>query len=157
MLMAATGLSGCGPFSADVQETNAYLKQLQPLLVENGHLSERVLVLASRVYNEQGDTDALALAWTAEVVPLAEHLHHQSQYVEAPDTWTTRHADLVEIWGDRAQVYRALSESVVMADKEQWKVARTKATEATLAEETWFKEVNKDLGAKGIAPINQTP
>ena len=126
--------SGCGPLSPDVQRTNAYLKTLQPLLVENGHLAERVLVLAAKTYNKDGDSDALAEGWTSEVVPLAEHLHHQSQGIDAPLLWAEPHAELVESWGERALVYRSLSEALVLGDAQQWAGARKKATEATLAE-----------------------
>lgn len=156
LLLSSLALSGCGPFSPEVQQTNAYLKDLQPLLVENGHLAERVLVLASRVYNKDGDADALAESWTAEVVPLAEHLHHQAQFIDAPAPWSEEHGELVEIWGDRALAYRSLSEALVLADLDAWKTARSQSTKVKLREEEWFKEVNAELATHGMV-IDPTP
>ena len=138
-------VSACGPFSPEAQQTNRYLKDLQPLLVENGHLSERVLMLSAKVYNKDGDTDSLAQAWTGEVVPLAEHLHHQAQFVEAIEPWSQRHGELVEIWGDRAVAYRTLSEALVLSDPDEWREGRAQATQVKLREEEWFKEVNQIL------------
>ncbi len=115
--------SACGPFSPEAQQTNRYLKDLQPLLVENGHLAERVLLLSAKVYNKDGDTDSLAQAWTGDVVPLAEHLHHQAQFVEAIEP----------------------SEALVLADPDEWREGRAQATQVKLREEEWFKEVNQIL------------
>ncbi len=146
----AVVLVACSALSPDTQAANRYVKELQPLLVENGHLASRVLSLAARVYNGEGDPGDLARAWTSEVVPLAEHLHQQAQFVQAPEPWAARHEELVDIWGDRAQAYRTLSEALVLADLDGWKKGRAEATEVKLREEEWFKSANLTLAPMGI-------
>ena len=148
---------GCGPLSPDVQEANRYLKLLQPLVIENSHLAEQVLTLAADAYNEKGDAEALAEAWATNVVPLAEHLHHQTVALPAEGVWNTRQQGLIKIWGDRAQAYRGVSEALVLADRAAWTSSATSASEVQLAEEGWFKETNKALAALSLPPIDPTP
>lgn len=149
--------AACGPLSPETQQANAYVKRLQPLLVENGHVAERVLLLAAEVYNDpKADADALAQSWTRDVVPLAEHLHHQAQLVEAPAPWVAAHADLVDIWGDRAKAYRSLSEALVLTDQEGWTAARAEVTQLKRKEEDWFKETNTTLATHGLW-VDPTP
>ena len=142
--------------SPEAQRDKAYVKDIQPLLVENGHLAERVLLLSAKVYNKDGDPDSVAQAWTRDVVPLAEHLHNQAQFVTPPKSWLEDHDELVGIWGERAQAYRSLSEALVLSDVDAWKQARAQATRVKLAEEEWFKESNKRLAASNL-PIDPTP
>lgn len=156
LVMGLTATVGCGPLSPEAQSTNKYLRELQPLLVENGHLAERILILSAAVYNEDGGKDDLVTSWSTEVVPLAEHLHHQSQFLTAPDDWSARHSELVVIWGDRALAYRSLSEALILADVEEWEKGRSEATQVKLREEEWFKEVNQILANTG-QQIDPTP
>ena len=144
------GLVACAALSPETRDTHRYVKELQPLLVENGHLASRVLSLAARVYNDQGAPDDLAATWTDEVVPLAEHLHQQAQFLQPPEPWAARHQELVDIWGDRAMAYRTLSEALVLADPDAWKKGRAEATEVKLREEEWFKGANLTLAPMGI-------
>ena len=150
----ATMLSACGPLNPEVQSANRYLNQLQPLLIENSHLTERVLHQAADIYNKEVKSDALEDRWSDEITPLAEHLHHQAQFIEAPPTWSPRHDDLVEIWGSRARAYRALSESLATADRKSWDAARKEASDVKVQEENWFKQMNQDLAVlnMGVDP-----
>lgn len=156
-VLALAALVGCGPLSPEAQQANAYVKDLQPLLVENGHVAERVLLLAANVYNQpKTDPEALGAAWTNDVVPLAEHLHHQAQLVEAPAPWVASHAELVDIWGDRAKAYRSLSEALVLTDDQGWTTARTEVTQLKRKEEEWFKKTNTSLAVHGLW-VDPTP
>ncbi|NCG17834.1 MAG: hypothetical protein GWP91_02335 [Rhodobacterales bacterium] len=150
----ATILAGCGPLNPDVQSANKYLNQLQPLLIENSHLTERVLHQAAGIYNKDGKSDALEARWSNEITPLAEHLHHQSQFIEPPPSWSPHHDELVAIWGSRARAYRTLSESLATANRKSWDAARTEASDAKVQEEIWFKQMNQDLGTlnMGVDP-----
>jgi hypothetical protein len=153
----AISCAGCGPLSPDVQEANRYLKQLQPLLIENSHLASQVLNLAADSYNEKGDAESLAESWATQVVPLAEHLHHQTAALPAEGAWSMRQTDLVEIWGNRAQAYRGLSESLAVADRAAWTTSVAKANAVQLDEEVWFKQTNKALAALSLPPVDPTP
>jgi hypothetical protein len=152
-----TLLVACGPFDAETRAHRAYVRQLQPLLVENSLLSDQVLGLAARAYNDPNvEPAALAEAWTKDVVPLSEHLHSQATFVLPPTEWATAHGELVEIWSDRAQAYRALSESITVADPDQWQAARELADTVKLQEEEWFRNTNQTLGPKGLL-VDQYP
>lgn len=156
-LLLTLTLTGCGPLSPDVQEANRYLRQLQPLLIENRQLADQVLANAAAVYNSASDEDELAKAWTTDVVPLAEHLHHQATAVQPEGAWGDRQEALTQIWGDRAQAYRALSEALIVADRSAWPAEARRAREVQLREETWFKETNAVLADLGLAAIDPTP
>ena len=56
-LLAVAPLCALGPscasFDPDLRATTEYLQRLEPLLVENGLLAERVLVSAADIYNEK--------------------------------------------------------------------------------------------------------
>lgn len=143
-------LTACGPFAPEVQESHRYLKALQPLVVENGHLSEGVLGIAAQIYNGSDDLEQQAQQWNAQIVPLAEHLHQQSGNIEVPESWADDHKALEGIWGKRASAYRELGESLALADRERWTEARKQATEVKFAEEDWFKNANKRLATHNL-------
>lgn len=127
-----------------------YHERLRPLLHENSLLAERVLFQAARVYNEGDKTPPLAPGWAGEIVPLAEHLHHQASFVVAPDPYTERHAELVDLWGRRALVYRQIGEAVFTADAATFTDARKKADVLKLEEERWFDRLNEAIGPLGL-------
>lgn len=150
--------SACGPFDPETRAHRAYIRQVQPLLVENSLLAERVLVLAADVYNRKDkvDTEAMARMWTSDVVPLAEHLHSHATFVEPPPEWVDAHGQLVDIWSDRAQAYRAIGESITMADPDLWKNARELTDTVKLREEEWFRNANLRLAPKSLS-VDQFP
>ena len=122
-----------------------YVVKLQPLVQENSLLAERVLFQAAEIYNGATRPDEVADAWTTDIVPLSEHLHHQAGFVQAPEGWAERHGSLVEIWGERAHAYRSISEGLRMADEEAWDSGRALAEDVKLREEQWFDALNEEL------------
>ncbi len=151
-----TLLASCAQFNPALREDRAYVRALMPLLQDNALLSERVLVEAAAIYNEKSEPEKLGDTWAAEIVPLAEHLHNQSAFVQAPETWTEHHGELVDIWGDRARAYRTLADAIATADDEQWRTARDLADGVKLAEEKWFQSANERLTPNGLA-VDQFP
>lgn len=149
-LPLALVLSGCTQLDPATTATTDYLTRLQPLLQENSLLAERVLFQAAGLYNDATKPSQVAQAWTVEIVPLAEHLHHQSTFVSAPEPWSARHAELVEIWGERAEAYRNLSEAIRLGDAPLWNDSRKKADSVKLAEEDWFNNLNRAVGPLGL-------
>lgn len=149
-------MMGCGPFSPEVQESHRYLKALQPLIVENGHLTDEVLGAAAQIYNETADMDEQAQFWSRRVVPLAEHLHQQSGNIPVPETWAEDHGSLQEIWGNRAAAYRELGEALTLAEMDRWTTARKQATDVKFAEEDWFKRANQRLAMYNLS-VSPTP
>ncbi|MEQ1504795.1 MAG: hypothetical protein ABMB14_21340 [Myxococcota bacterium] len=140
-------LVGCGgPGDA----TSQYVGSLQPLLQENGLLSERVLSLAAEIYNDASKPQQVADKWGREVVPVAEHLANQASIVPAPAEFTPDHQELVQIWGDRASAYRRLSEAIQTGDTDQWNTARDLADQVKLREEKWFDRLNDRLAPAGV-------
>jgi len=139
-------LTGCQPIDPATAATTEYLTRLQPLLYENSVLAEQVLYRAAAIYNKAARPDQIADQWTAEVVPVAEHLHYQASFLAAPETWGPVHADLVSIWGDRADAYRSLGEAIRLADQERWVKSRDLANDATIREDQWFIKLNDALG-----------
>ncbi|MBA2322245.1 MAG: hypothetical protein H0V89_13955 [Deltaproteobacteria bacterium] len=132
------------------QDAHAYVSRLQPALIENGFLADRLLGLSARIYNKQADAATLDATWRSEIVPLAEHLHDQASFVAAPSDWTKAHADLVDIWGDRAQAYRSLGRAIDEGDKAAWNEARELADSVKLREEEWFRTTNQRLSAHDL-------
>lgn len=150
-------LAACGPFDAETRAHRSYVRVLQPLLVENSLLAQHMLTQSAAVHNDPRlDPATLARAWSSDIVPLAEHLHGQATFAQAPEPWTVRHADLVEIWSDRAQAYRAIDESIATADIDQWKAARELADTVKLREEEWFRSTNQTLSPVGLF-VDQYP
>ncbi|MBX2803653.1 MAG: hypothetical protein KTR31_38610 [Myxococcales bacterium] len=132
------------------RSTTEYLTKLQPLLQENSLLAERVLFQASAVYNGATRPDEVSDAWTTDIVPVAEHLHHQSTFVAAPAEWSATHANLVAIWGERANAYRSISEGLRTADQETWDSGRKLAETVKIREEEWFDMVNNTVAPMGF-------
>jgi len=150
MILVPALLASCfQPDAATVAATD-YFERLRPLLHENGLLAERVLFQAARVYNEGDKVPPLAPDWTGDVVPLAEHLHHQASFVTAPDAYAEQHAKLVDLWGRRALVYRQIGEAVFTADLATFTEARKKADELQLEEERWFDHLNAAIAPLGL-------
>lgn len=159
ILAAAVALSvaACGPFDPETRAHRAYVRDMQPLLVENALLADRVLHLAARVYNDpKTSAGDLAQDWTQEVVPLSEHLHGQATFLEPAAPWVEAHAELVDIWSERAQAYRTLSEALVLADANQWESAYNLARDVKIREEDWFRRANQTLAPKGLL-LDQFP
>lgn len=154
--LLSLALAGCASLTSTASTTTVYLTDLQPLLQENSLLAERVLVQAAAIYDEDAKPEQVADAWSTEIVPLAEHLSNQAALVDAPVPYSARHAELVEIWADRAGAYRGLVEAMAAADAERWNAARTRADDVKLAEEKWFDALNEELADQGLA-VDQYP
>lgn len=127
-----------------------YVGRLQPLVHENSLLSERVLFQAAAVYNEATLPADVGTAWMTEITPLAEHLHHQATYLEPPESWQKAHQELTQIWGERAQGYRAVAEGLRAADAEAWERGNTLVERARAQETEWFLSVNTRLQPLGV-------
>ncbi len=150
MFLAPIVLTTClEPDPATLAATD-YFEKLRPLLHENSILTERVLFQAAKVYNEADKVPPLAPDWTGEVVPLAEHLHHQASFVSAPDPYAEQHAKLVDLWGRRALAYRQIGEAVFTSDLATFIDARKKADELKLEEERWFDHLNEAMAPLGL-------
>jgi hypothetical protein len=156
MPLLSLALAGCAGLSPASSSTTVYLSELQPLLQENSLLAERVLFQAAAIYNEAAKPEQIANAWSAEIVPLSEHLANQAGFVSAPEPWSANHAELVEIWTDRAVAYRNLVEAIKTADADQWNTARAQADDVKLAEEKWFDALNEKLAPQGLV-VDQYP
>jgi hypothetical protein len=150
MILAPALFAAClQPDPATLVATQ-YYELLRPLLHENSLLAERVLIQAARVYNEGDAAPALSSDWVGDVVPIAEHLHHQASFVVAPDPYAATHAELVDLWGRRALAYRQVGEAVFTADVASFTVARKQADELKLQEERWFDRLNETMAPLGL-------
>ena len=118
---------------------------VQPLMLENRHLSERRLALAAAIYNDEIDGDTLARRWADEIVPLSRHLHVQASLVEAPADWQELHSTLVTTWTDRSAAYTEMGEALALADRERWEKARAIHGSVLKREEQWFDSVRGRL------------
>ena len=134
----------------EARSATTYVAKLQPLMQENSLLAERVLYQAAAIYNGATRPDEVADAWSSDIVPLAEHLHHQAGFVEPPENWSQQHAALVAVWGERAHAYRSISEGLERADKDLGEQGRNLAEQVKLKEESWFEEVNGQIGPMGF-------
>ena len=122
-----------------------YVVQLQPVLFENAALADRVLALSVAVSEKKATPDQVRKAWDDDIVPLAEHLHAQVSFVQPPSAWAESHAQLVDLWGDRAAAYRSLSIATDEGDEKRWREARALADGVKLHEEDWFRSTNQRL------------
>ena len=156
LALGAALFSGCDRFDPQVAEDRAYVRLLIPILQDNALLSERILIEAAAVYNKTSEPEKLATSWNQEIVPLAEHLHSQASFAKPPESWTSQHGELVDIWGDRAQAYRALSDAIGTADDSQWQASRDLADGIKLAEEKWFASTNARLDQSRLS-VDQFP
>lgn len=147
-------LVGCT--SPEKQEAAAYANMLQPILLENSLVAERILYLSADVYNNSAKPDKLAGAWQQDVVPLAEHLHFQASFIEPPAAWRPPNDQLVRIWADRALAFRGLSEALIVSDPKAWRTSRDLASKAMIDEDTWFKDTNAKLAPFGFG-LDQFP
>lgn len=127
-----------------------YVTKLQPLVHENSLLAERVLFQAAAIYNEATLPTDVATAWSTEITPLAEHLHQQAGFVEPPPDWAQDHQQLVAIWAERAEGYRAVSEALRAADQEKWDRGTALIERARGQESEWFLGLNTRLQPHGI-------
>ncbi len=129
----------------DADQAAGYVADLQPVLFENAALADRVLALSVSATEKKSSPEQIRKAWDDEIVPLAEHLHDQASFVRAPSAWAESHAQLVDLWGDRASAYRALSIAIEEGDEKRWRDARALADGVKLHEEEWFRGANQRL------------
>lgn len=155
MLFLSALLLACTPDPLAV-EARQYVVDLDPILQENGLVAERLLIQAAAAYDGKVQPRDTRLAWTADIVPLAEHLRDQAVAVQAPASWTQDHKELVDIWTRRADGYRDLAESVDTGDPALFKDGRAKADNAKVDEETWFRDTNARLEPFGLY-VDQFP
>lgn len=134
----------------------SYISELAPLLQENGLLAEQVLIVAAGVHNKTLTDDEVVAAWRNDLTPLAEHIRNHADLTEVPIEWSARHVGLVDVWSDRAEAYRALTEALADGDRDSWRVARGVADEVKLREQRWFTDVNEELKPMGIT-LDQYP
>lgn len=149
-------LLGCAPTDPRERTAPAYADALAPLLYENGFLAERLSTRAAAIHDEEVGSDGVLAAWRGEIVPLSRHLADQAAITSAPAPWSDRHAELVDAWSDRADAYQELEIAIEDGDRERWKAARRQADEAKLAEEEWFRQMNRDLAPYKLA-LDQFP
>jgi len=133
------------------RSASTYVGQLQPLLQENSLLAERVLFQAAALYNQAARPEDVADKWETDITPIAEQLYFHAKTVEAPAEWSDEHVALVGIWGDRAEAYRDITESLRLADRERWDSGLTAAKQAKLDEEAWFVSINEQLRAINVS------
>lgn len=122
-----------------------YVNSVQPLMLENRHLSERRLQIAAQLYNDDVPEDGVLGRWNTDVVPLSTHLHQQAAAVDVPPEWKDVHANLVVTWKDRSHAYIAMSEALRLSDKAKWDEARKLHSAVLKREETWFESVKARL------------
>lgn len=133
-----------------------YVRQIQPLLAENGLLAERMLASASSVHDDKASPEMSADTWKRDIAPLAVHLHDQASRIDAPPEWSTSHQRLVEIWGERARGYSLIVTAIEGGDPDAWREGRALADQAKLDEETWFSVTNERLVPTGMT-LDQYP
>jgi hypothetical protein len=154
-VLSAALLAACTP-SGPAPDTATWVRQLQPLLSENGLLAARMLEAAAQVHDGQASPTTAALTWETELAPLAVHLHHQADLVQPPARWVTAHEGLVDVWRIRADAYTRLAEALDAGDDEGWRRGRALADKAKLAEEQWFNTTNARLESEGVT-LDQFP
>lgn len=143
-------LAGCA-LDPDAEQAAGYVVDLQPVLFENAALADRVLALSVSVSEKKASPEQIRKAWDDEIVPLAEHLHDQASFVRPPPAWAESHAQLVDLWADRAAAYRALSVAIEEGDEKRWRDARALADGVKLHEEQWFRTTNQKLAGWHLA------
>lgn len=136
-----------GPAEIDAQQ---YVIAVDPLLLENGLVAQRLLAEASDVYDGKAQGKDVKAAWIDDIAPLTEHLRDQASALSPPPSWNDSHKGLVDIWTIRADGYRDIAEAVVIGDPEMFKLGRDKADTAKLREETWFRDANARLQPYGL-------
>ena len=136
--------------------TTTYAEQLDPLLYENTVLNDQLLNIAGGIYNDKVDSQKTAELFRSDVIPIAQHLAHQAAAVQAPEQWAASHAELVDIWSQRAKSYREISEALWLVDAERFSNAQVGLDKAAREEEAWFADMRQELGKKGVA-LSQFP
>ena len=148
-------LLACGRRAPDPDHA-LYVRQLTPLLDDNGLLAERMLRAAAELHAGRATSAQALERWRDEVVPLAHHLHDQASLVQPPDPWVAPHERLTGIWETRATGYQLVLDGVEMGDESRFKRGRALADRAKLDEESWFQDANASLLAHGLL-IDQFP
>lgn len=143
-LLALT-LAACNALDPATRDATQYVSDVQPLMLENARLSERLLLMAAQVYNQDVPEDGLARPWIEEVAPLAQHLAIEAENTPAPADWKADHTSLVVIWTDRSVAFRELGEALVLADQDRWMAGRDAVASYVKREEQWFRTVNDRL------------
>ena len=108
-------------------------------------MAEQILIQSAGIYNEAVGPKDIAVAWEQKVVPMSEHLAHQATFVPVPLEYQQRHAELVQIWSDRAAAYRAMAEATRTANADEWNAARAKADQVKTRESAFFNGLNNQL------------
>ena len=147
-LLLIVGWLGCANPGQEAAE--AYVRDLQPLLVENAALADQVLVQGAAIYNEAAGPREVAAAWESKIVPMAEHLAAQASFAQPPGPFEGTHGKLVKVWTDRATAYRGLSEATRTANAELWNAARAKVDEVHAQEHAFFDALNAQLSPAGL-------
>jgi len=149
--LAASLATACGP-SAEHVKTVDYLTELHPVLEENSLLAEQVLHQAAYVYNQEADADAdaIAAAWSHDVLPMAQHVAVLAEEVQPPEHLATEHAELVGIWTKRAKAYREIIEGLHTADAARFEAASQEIARITVSEDQWVRALNARIGPMNL-------
>lgn len=156
LLLGAAAMSGCSSQSPQTRSAIEYLNAVQPVMLENSLLAERVLGMAAQIYDRDLPPDGFGPPWAQDVVPIATHLPLQAELLTVPEEWREPHDNLVAIWTDRASAYQGMSEALALADRPRWKSARDLVVQVVEREETWFINVNARLGTMELQ-LDQYP
>lgn len=142
-VLAMALFSGCA--NPGQEAAVAYVRVLEPLLVENSALAEQVLLEGAAVYNEAAGPKEVAAAWEKKIVPMSEHLAAQASFAVPPPEYKGTHDQLVKVWTDRAVAYRVMAEATRTANAELWNVARSNVDEVKASENVLFIDLNRQL------------
>lgn len=156
LLLGLPLLGACrgDPVQADAQ---AYVAQMQPIMVENMALTRQFVDVATEVKRGTIDPRAVATRFEQTLVPGATRLRDEVLAVQ-PKTegLATTHRALAEAWTTRVEVYGELHRAWGATELNAFDAAMHKDLEVKAAEERYFTDVNHQLAVYGLG-LDQFP
>jgi len=147
LLMIGCGSEGSGPGS---QEAAVYIELMTPLIHENRLLADQVLQTAADLHNGETKNEDALERWNKDIIPLANHLFHESAILRTPPEWSEKHGVLIDIWETRSKAYEEIAQAIERGDRAVWERAKTHSGQAKIREESWFNETNKTLSPMSL-------
>ena len=143
-------LSGCStsPEKVAVEE---YQRSLTVLLSDNQLLEDEVMKEAAAAYNKTLPPAELATQWSSEIVPMAQQITGQASIIKPPASLKEPHAELVEIWQERASAFADMDESLKNGEALQWPAHVARAEAAIRSQAQWEQNIGAHFEPYGLS------
>lgn len=132
------------------EDAQRYVAAMTPVVQANADLSRRYLALTERLRKHTADSEAIATALDAELLPAARQITAAARQVAPAEEYLSLHLHAVDAWTRRAEAYSDLSRAWHTDSVSLFDAAMRANLKAHEDEEQYFSELNALLATHGL-------